>query len=263
MKFRSLRAQQAGLTVIELIVVMTLTLIFSGMVISFALDYWGASTSLQNDSETFVTRQNLGDILRDRLNSAANLINQNGIPDANTHVSDPADPSGSYWTPIHAVPRDIVLPAIGQFAPVLYYNGPSVTTSKTQIMNGTQPYYDEFILYLDGSQKTLMLRNLANPGASGNRYRTTCPASAATSTCPKDRIVATDVTSVSLRYFSRSGNVIDWTSIIDPITGAYIGPDYPSVEVVELTINLGREAIINGAQDTSNQTIVRVALRNG
>ena len=57
--------------------------------------------------------------------------------------------------------------------------------------------------------------------------------------------------------------MIDWTSITDPLTGAYIGPDFPSVEVVELTINLGRKAVIKGAQDTSNQTIVRVALRNG
>lgn len=263
MRLCKLKGNDPGLTIIELIVVMTLTMAFSGMVVSFALDYWGASTSLQNDSETFTTRQNLGDILRDRLNSAANLINQNSLADINAHVSDPADPSGTYWTPIHAIPSDVTLPAAGQYVPVLYYNAPSVTYSKTQIMNGVQPYYDEFILFLDGSRKTLMLRNLAHPGASGNRWQTTCPTNLATSTCRGDRIVANDVTSVTLRYFSRSGNPIDWTSIIDPLTGNYIGPDFPSVEVVELTINLGRKAIINGAQDTANQTIVRVALRNG
>ena len=263
MKLRVPLRDQNGLTIVELIVIMTLTLIFSGIVIGFALDYWGASTSLQNDSETFATRQNLGDILRDRLNSASNLINQNRIADIHAHVSDPSDPSGTYWTPLHAVPRDVTLPAAGLFTPVLYYNGPSVTSAKTQIMNGTQPYYDEFVLFLDGSRKTLMLRSLTNPGASGNRWSTTCPTNLATSTCRADRIVATDVSSVSLRYFSRSGNLIDWTSIIDPLTGNYIGPDFPSVEVVELTINLGRKAIIKGAQDTSNQTIVRVALRNG
>ncbi|MBP9761961.1 prepilin-type N-terminal cleavage/methylation domain-containing protein, partial [Candidatus Saccharibacteria bacterium] len=46
--------EQRGLTIVELMVVMVLTTAFSGMVISFALDYWGNSTSLRNDSETFV-----------------------------------------------------------------------------------------------------------------------------------------------------------------------------------------------------------------
>lgn len=253
----------AGFTVVELVVVMTLTLIFSGMIISFALDYWGNTSSLQSSNETLVTRQNAGDILRDQLNRATGLIIQNGIPDPNTEVADATEPSGSYWLALHAVPGDIAMPAAGNFTPVFYYTAPSTDASHIQILNGVQPYYDEFVLYLDGSTKELRLRTLTNPSASGNRLRTTCPTAAATASCPADRIVARDVYSVGMNYFSRSGNQINYQSIIDSTTGEYIGPDFPSVEVVEVTINLKKPAIIHGRNDTTNATIIRVALRNG
>ena len=261
---RSLRKAQDGLTIVELIVIMMLTMAFSGMVMSFAIDYWGSATTLQNDSETFVTRQNLGDILRDRLNVATGLIMQNSIADVNAEVPEPTDVSATHWQIIHAIPKTIPLPPKGQFTPVMYYTAPSVTHARAPIMNGSLMYYDEFVLYLDGSTRQLLLRNLINPSTVAmNRLHTTCPRSAMTSGCSADKLVAEDVTAVSTRYFSRSGNTLDWTSIKDPLTGENIGPDFPSVEVVELTVDLGRRAIIHGAQDTSNQTIVRVALRNG
>jgi hypothetical protein len=253
-----------GLTIVELIVVMTLTLAFSGMILSFALDYWGSSTTLQNDSETFVTRQNLGDILRDRLNVATGLVMQNSIPDPYAEVSDPADVSGSHWLLLHAVPKTVPTPAKGNFTPVIYYTAPSVNHAKEPIMNGSLMFYDEFVLYLDGSTHKLYLRNLINPATiSSNALRTTCPQAHANASCAADKMVAEDVMAVSTRYFSRSGNTLNWMSITDPQTGEYIGPDFPSVEVVELTVDLGRKAVIHGAQDTANQTIVRVALRNG
>jgi hypothetical protein len=258
-----LRAVSDGFTLVELTVVMMLTLAFSGIVLNFAIDFWGNTTSLQNDSETFVTRQDAGDRLRDILNVASQLNTQNGIPDANTNNVDPADLTGTYWQIQHAIPGNTPLPAAGSTTPLVYFSAPSVDESKNFIMNGVQPYQDEFVLYLDGTTKRLMLRSLANPGASGNRVTTSCPPAVATAACPADRRIAIDVESVDMRFFSRSGNLLDWTSVTDPITGNYIGPDYPVVEVIELTINLERKAIVKGAADSRNQTIVRVALRNG
>jgi len=109
----------------------------------------------------------------------------------------------------------------------------------------------------------LMLRTIANSSATGNKLRTSCPPAQATSGCPADSTVATDVSSVTTRYFSRSGNLLNWTSITDPLTGAYIGPDFPSVEVLELTLNLQRKSVLHSGTATSNQTIIRVAFRNG
>ncbi len=254
---------QRGFTVVELIVVMTLTLIFSGLVLNFALDYWGSTTSLKNSNETLITRQTAADTLRSNLERAAGLIGQNSIGDTNTAVSDPSEPSGSYWLTLHAVPQTISIPADGAYAPVFYYTAPSTDTNHQWIMNGLEPFYDEFVLYLDGSSKELLLRTLANPSASGNRRETSCPKPAVTTTCPGDRIVSGDISSVETKYFSHSGNTIDYQSIVDTDTGAYIGPDFQSVEVVEVKLNLFRKATINGTNDTSASTTVRIALRNG
>lgn len=257
-----LDASQKGFTVPELIVVMVLTLLFSTMVLSFAFDFWGTATDLQNSSETLVTRQNIGDRLRSRLNVASTLLNQNSIVDANANVADPSDVSGTHWLTLHAVPETVATPANGQFVPVLYYAAPTLDASKKYIMRGVEPEQDEFVMYLDGSQKKLMLRTLAN-AVSGNALRSSCPAGAASATCPADRTLAEDVVLVSKKYFSKSGNTINWNDVLDPETGASIGPDYADVEVVELTLSLRKRAVIHGQADSVSNTTVRVALRNG
>jgi len=251
-----------GFTLVELLVVMVLTVMMSGLIMTFFLDLWSSTATLQNDSETFVSRENAGDALRDAFNAASGLVIQNGIGDSHTNNPDTSIASGLYWTPLHAVPGTTSMPTSGT-TPVLYYEAPSVNSSKIFIMNGTQPYKDNFVLYMDASTKSLMLRTLANPSAALDRVTTSCPPSQATASCPADRTIATDVSSISKRYFSRSGNLLDYTSIIDPLTGAYIGPDFPSVEVLEITVNLHRRSTLHAGAATDNATIVRIAFRNG
>lgn len=255
-------AGSEGFTLVELVIVMTLTVLFSGLVMTFFLDLWGSTATLQNDSETFVSREDAGDALRDAFNSAAGLINQNGIADTHTNNPDPANASNNYWVPLHAIPGTTSMPSTGT-TPVLYFSAPSVDSSRNFIMNGTQPYQDNFVLYMDASTKSLLLRTLVNPSAAGDRLTTSCPPAQTTALCPADKTIAGDVSSVSKRYFSRSGNLLDWTSIVDSLTGAYIGPDFPSVEVLEITLNLHRNSTIHGHTDTSNEAIVRIAFRNG
>lgn len=253
---------QQGFTVPELIVVMVLTLLFSTMVLSFAFDFWGTATDLQNSSETLVTRQNLGDRLRGRLNVASTLLNQNSIVDPNANVSDPGDSTGTHWLILHAIPETVPMPAAGSFTPILYYAAPTLDASKNFIMRGVEPHQDEFVMYLDGSTKKLMVRTLAND-VSGNALTTSCPVSIATNVCPADSTLGEDVVSVSKKYFSKSGNAINWNDVKDPDTGESIGPDYPDVEVVELTVTLFKRAVIRGQPDNTSSTTVRVALRNG
>jgi hypothetical protein len=259
----TLRSNQAGFTIPELISVMVVTTIFSGLIIYFAFTYWRSSATLESDMETYVSRLNAGDSLRDSFNEATGLITQNSIPDSHTGKPDPAYPSNLYWTPIHAIPGNTAMPASGSVTPLVYYSRPAVDSSKNYIMNGTQPYLNEYILYLDGSTKKLRQRTLANPAATGNAALTTCPDSAASSSCPADRTIAEDIQSIDLRYFSRTGNLIDYSSIIDPLDGSYIGPDFPAVEVVEFNLHTFRKSIVHGGADTSSQTVIRIALRNG
>ncbi len=253
---------ESGFTLVELLVAMILTVMFTGLVLNFMISFWSGTATLENDSETLIERQNAGDKLRDALNVASHLVIQNSIADSHVLVGDLNDTTGNYWKRLYAIPGSITMPASGSYTPVFYFEAPSVDSSKEFIMNGEQPYYDEFILYMNGSNKQLLLRTLVNPDASGDRLKTSCPAASASSTCPADSIIAGDVTSIDTRYFSRSGNTIDYTSITDPVTGDYIGPDFPAVDVVELTVHIGKSSVIHGGVDTSTETIVRVALRN-
>jgi hypothetical protein len=232
------------------------------IIMVFAFDLWRTSAIEQADNDTLVTRFNAGDTLREEIGTSSGLIIQNSIPDTHTLVTDTSISGGSYWLPIHAVPSNQPVGANGTYTPLLYFRKYSVNSSKQFIMNGTQPYEDEYILYLDGTAKKLMQRNLSNASASGNKLKTSCPPALATTACPADKMIAEDVASVTTRFFSRTGNLINHNSIIDPSTGEYIGPDYPAVEVLELTVNLSKKASFSGTNAQQNSTIIRIALRN-
>ena len=252
----------AGFTLVELLVVISVSGIMMTVITGFALRYWGKTISLSNDQQTLVSRLNSGDYLRAGIDSSSGLITQNNLPDSNVGKPDPSDGTGTHWLVIHAIPTTVVNGGAGTFTPLIYYNRPSIDTSKNIIMNGAIPYEDDVILYMNGTTKQLLARVIANQYAPSNYARTTCPPDSATNACPADNVISSDVSSVGMRYFSRSGNTIDYTSIIDSVTGQYIGPDYPSVEIVEFTIQLYHKAQFHNAQDTTNKTVIRVALRN-
>lgn len=253
---------QAGMTIVELLVVISVSAMLMTVVTGFALNFWGHTVTLSADQGTLVSRFNVSTYLNKMIGQGYGFVNQNDIPDNNTGKVDPAIASGKYWLPIHAVPSTISMGATGTITPLLYFRKPSIDTAKNIIVNGSVPYEDNYILYLDGSSKQLRARMLANPSAPGNATKTTCPPNVATTSCLADSVVSDEVSSIGLRYFSRSGNTINFTSITDPQTGNYIGPDYPSVEIVELTINYYHKAQFHNATNTTTQTIVRVALRN-
>src|SRR5258708_1612933 len=256
------KLDEKGFTIVELIVGMTITLVLSGMIISFAFDYWGSSANIQADLETFTTRLDANDKLRELFTNSNGLIIQNSIPDSHTLNPDTSIASGLYWTPLHAIPGLYSVGASGTTTPILYFRRPSVNKTKNIVMNGTQPYDDEYVLYLNGTTQQMLLRTLANSSATNNSATTSCPPQSASSTCPTDKVIADNLTSVNLRYFSRSGNLMDWTSIFDTNTNTYAGPDFPAVEAIELNLHISKKAAFHGVNDSTNQTVIRIALLN-
>lgn len=256
------RRSQAGFTLVELVSVLITVTMFSGLIIYFAYSYWRSTATLENDLGTLVSRLTAGDKLRDAINQSSGLISQNGLADSNALTPDPAYPSGDFWLPIHAVPGTINNGAAGTYTPVAYFRSPSVNASKNTILNGTQPYEDEYVLYMDGSSRQLLLRTLANSSATGNAAVTSCHASQVTPSCPGDRIIADNISGVEMRYFSRAGIPINHQSSVDSGTGEYNGPDYPAVEVIEFNLKVFKRSTLGGGQDTTNETIIRVALRS-
>jgi len=256
----TLHTRQAGLTLVEMLIAITLTALLAGIVMQFAFGYWHFAYRSEADQEAMVERLNASDFLRESLGTSSGLIIQNSIPDAHTAVVDPGQPSGQYWVITHAVPG--LKSSSTTDVPLLYYKRFSFNSSNNVIMNGVNPYEDEYILYLDGPSKELRVRTLANASASGNKANTTCPPQSASSSCPADRVLIHDITGIDLRYFSRAGNTIDFTSSTDPLTGEYNGPDFPAVEVAELTLQLAKQPLFQSSQTTKSSTIIRIALRN-
>jgi hypothetical protein len=241
---------------------MIISLMFSGLILTFMFQYWRATATLNNDLTVFGSRLTAGDRLRDAINASSGLIMQNSIADAHVGDVDTSLSSGNYWRPLHAVPGTVTMGGNDTEISVLYFKSPSVDATGNIIMNGSQPYEDEFVLYLDGTTKEMRMRTLANASAPSNHKKTTCPSGSESASCPLDTLIAENMSSVALRYFSRSGNLIDYMSVIDPDTGDYIGPDMPAAEVVELVLYTYKSATVHGGLDTTSQNIIRVALRN-
>src|SRR4051812_49386352 len=220
-------SNEKGFTITELLIVIILTTLFTLIIMMFAFDLWRTSAIQEAQSDTLASRFTASDILREQIGTSAGLIIQNSTADSNTLAPDTSIPGNNYWLPIHAVPGNKPVGASGTYTPLVYFRRYSFDTANQYIMNGSQPYEDEFVLYLDGTSKSLMQRTLINPSAADNKLKTTCPPAQASAACPADKVISSDLNSVAMRYFSRTGNLIDWTSITDPGTGEYIGPDFP------------------------------------
>lgn len=254
--------KEDGFSLIELLIVMVTTAMFTSLIMFFTFNFWRFGYVLEADLSTFTTRLNAGDVMRELISSSSGFINQNSIIDNNTHNPDTAYASNYYWITNHAVPGNKPVGASGTTTPLLYFKRFSTNSSNQLIMNGTQPYEDEYVLYLNGTTRELLLRNLANTSATGNKLATSCPKSVATFSCPADKIIADSIESIDIRYFSRSGNTVDWTSVYDPILAQYIGPDNQVVEVLEVTLNISKKAVFQATETTKNSTVIRIALRN-
>ncbi len=248
-----------GFTITELLIVIIATGVISGAIFSFTFNYWRSSYVQQSSVDSLNSRLNAGDILRELLASSTGLINQNSIPENNVLVPDPGN--GLFWDELRATTETRTATA-GVITPILYFKRFSFDSDRDIIFDNLVAYEDEYVLYLDGDDKTLYLRSIANPDAIDNRLQTSCPPESATSSCPADRVVAEDVSSLDVRYFSRTGNVVDYTSVTDPDTGEFIGPDFPAAEVAELTINISRTPPFQQTATTQVSTTIRVALRN-
>lgn len=254
---------QKGLTLVEVLVALTTMSVLIVVLVAFLVNYWSFSMYQQADLDSMVERLNASDYVRENIGSSTGLITQNSIVDANVGYQDPLYGSGTYWFPIHAVPSVIAKDQNGAISPVIYYKRLSTNPSNQLLYNGSQPYEDEFIMYIDSASRELRVRTLVNPNTTAtNKLKTTCPPQSASAACPKDTTLISGVQSVEKRFFSRSGNTIDWTSVYDPLINEFIGPDNAAVEVVELKVNVSKRATFQKSDTTNNATIIRVALRN-
>ena len=252
--------RQKGFTVVELLVVIVATGLIMGLVFNFFWQYWQYAEKSQSDLDAFTARLDISDYIRENVGTSSGLITQNSITDPNANVPD-AVAGANYWETVHPVPGTKNTNT-AQDQSLLYYKRFSQDNTKNFIFNGTNPYEDEFVMYLNRSGE-IRVRTLANSNAAGNGQTTSCPPEIATTTCPADKFLIGDVSSVAVRYFSRSGNLLDYTPVYDPVLDSFVyGPDFPSVEVIEYTINIAKKAFTQTSDTTKSSTIIRIAIRN-
>lgn len=270
-----MRHRQSGFTLVEMLIVVIMTTVLSMIIFGIGYQYLKQAAKLSAQTSFYSERLNVGDYLRQNIGLSTGLINQNSITDSNRLVSDPSDVTNTRWQKIHAIPG--AFGSSSTVTPIVYYSQDAQTSSGASIMNGSSAYQNEFIMYHDGVSKELRLRILANPSASQNAAKTTC--ATATQTCPRDKVLLTGVQTVEMRYFSRSGDDIDFRSSCDPdayfcagtspsrcqqvapYTGCN-GLDFSQVEVVQFKLKVQKTIESDRNHMIYNSTVIRIALRN-
>ena len=270
-----MRQRQSGFTLVEMIIVVTMTTVLSMVIFAIGYQYLKQAASLTARSNFYGDRLTVSDYLRQNIGMSTGLLNQNSILDNNALVPDPLDGTGTHWQLIHTIPGVQGSPT--GVTPIVYYSQDALRADKTAIMNGTTAYQNEFIMYHDGPSSELRLRSLANPLAANNATHTTCTTTSPS--CRKDKVLLSGVKSVEMRYFSRSGEDIDFRSSCDPDVfycdgnipiGCNQSPpyegcnglDFPHVEVVQFDLKVEKTIESDANNSIYNSTIIRIALRN-
>lgn len=265
---------QNGFTLVEMLIVVIMTSIISIIIFSLGYQYLKQAAALNANTNFYGDRLNVADYLRSNIGLSTGLINQNSLPDSNRLVPDPADTTNTLWQRIHSIPS--IYGNTADITPLVYYSQNALNFSNNIILNGTAPYQNEFVIYHDGPSSELRVRALGNSSATNNKTATTC--TIAVSGCLKDKVLLTGVKTVEMRYFSRSGDDIDFRSSCDPDiycsggtpatclqTSPYTGCnglDFSQVEVVQFKIKVSKPIESDVNYNMFNTTIIRIALRN-
>lgn len=161
----NIKSRQAGYTIPELIIAISLFGIISVTFLGVMTNYFANITRNNAQIDMTVNSQNLLRSTVNELRYGAGVRQTNTIPDANG--------PGSGWN-------------TSNDAFVIIIASPAQDDSGDYIINpltGT-PYINELVYFKDGT--TLYRRTLANPSATGNTKVTTCPPASASASCPAD-----------------------------------------------------------------------------
>ena len=264
-----------GFTLVEMIIVIVMTTVLSMIIFAIGYQYLKQAASLSARTNFYHDRLNVADYLRQNIGMSTGLLNQNSINDPNRLAPDTADMTNTRWKLIHAIPASLGNPTA--ITPIVYYSQDALRRDGTPIMNGATAYQNEFVMYHDGPSAELRIRSLANPNAVDNTTKTSC--TVATSSCPADKLLLTGVQTVEMRYFSRSGEDIDFRDSCDPdvyycagttppgceqvepYTGCN-GLDFSQVEVAQFKLKVKKKVESDASRSIYNSTIIRIALRN-
>jgi prepilin-type N-terminal cleavage/methylation domain-containing protein len=174
--------RQKGMTVAELVVAIAII----GLLIvpaTFVILYFYGGT-IQNNLQARLAVES-GTVLRSIVDE---LRVASGIRSSNT-ISDPNAPAGGWTTSNSSL--------------VLIISTPVIDTSNNYVIDSStgEPYQNELVYFATGG--VLYKRYLANSGAAGNRFKTSCPAALATAGCPADVVLSKHFKAMSFQFYDQ------------------------------------------------------------
>lgn len=224
---------QRGVTLIELVVATAVTamlVIIIGQFVGNSLFF-----SSREDTQTVLQSNTKGAVesVATAVREAKRVEATNTLPDANA-------PGNQYgWTVTSPATASLILgvPARDSNNNLLYIDG-----------QHTNIYLDEYVYYIDPTTSILYKRVIRNPntGLDGNVSAavTTCPSASASSSCPADPKVVSDVAQLNTVYYDSNNNIVTTPT---------------GTEAVQITLVQTHKA---GKQTLSSSFTTIVAMRN-
>lgn len=183
------RRNEQGFTLPELLIVMIVTAILSGVILGFFVNQIRAIV-IASAKQDLLEQAQIGlDYTAQDVRVSANADDSNRWPDANA-----PNPTDQYSWQSNASSLILATGAQDQNHNVLFDDPSKYITAK-----------DNHIYFI--SNGTLYRRILAST-ITGNAAVTTCPEAVATSTCPADKTILQNVASFSVQYIDGSGNQV-------------------------------------------------------
>lgn len=173
---------QAGFTVVELLVAITLFGIIGVAFTGLTANYFVSINRTNQMQEMTVASQNL---LR---TTVENIRYGDGVRQTN-QINDPNSPGGGWNTTNSAFVIIIAVPALNSAG--AYIINPDTGS----------PYMNELVYYKSG--KVLLQRKLAHPDATGNVLKTSCPENLASNACPADVKLADHVSTMVFTLYDQ------------------------------------------------------------
>lgn len=219
----STKHTSAGFTIVELNLSITIMAILLVSLLTVFTNFFVVMTRTNSIVDMTVDSQGLLRTMVEELRYGAGVRQSATITDANA-------PAGGWDT------------SNADFVIVIAV--PAADSDRNYIIDSEtgSPYFNELVYFKSGT--TLYKRLLANPAATGNALKTSCPASVATASCPADRKLGENVNTMVFTLYDQ-----DNATTADPLLA----------RSVKIDLNLQKDTF--GAP-LSYDNSVRITLRN-
>ncbi len=178
--------RQAGLTVAELVVAIVIIGLLVVPATVLLINFYGETIKNSVQAKLAVESEAVLNAVVEELRVSS------GVRDSNT-ITDPNAPTGGWTTSNSSL--------------VLIISTPVTDNSNNFIIDTDTgaPYQNELVYF--SSNGKFYKRYLANPNATGNRYKTSCPVTSATASCPADVLLSDHFKTMSFVFYDQDDAV--------------------------------------------------------